>query len=114
MQVTLQLEPLFKQSVTNEKESDEDMGERLLGFGSSYEFGDVMWYPSEKSVVYKKAFRVAMETEGDGANEFVGFQPQEVSVLEAVRELGKPWEGGEREAMTVRVSFERKGTEFCF
>jgi hypothetical protein len=88
-QVTLQLEPLFKQSVTLVMRPDRGLENRLLGFARAFEFGDITWYPSQRVAAFKQARRVAMEAEGDGSNDFVGFQAQEVALVEAVRELGK-------------------------
>ena len=80
---------MFKHSITNEKESDVDIEERIIEFGLAHEFGDVTWHPSQKSVVYKKDFRVPIDTEGDGVNDFIGFEPIDPIVVEANRALGK-------------------------
>ena len=88
LQVTLQLEPMFKHSITNEEASDDDIEERVKEFGLAYEFGDLSWLLSQKTVVYKKDFRVPIDTEGDGFNDFIGFEPISPLVAEAVRALG--------------------------
>ena len=84
----MQLEPLFKRSITNEKESDEDIEDRIVEFGLTHEFGDLTWHPARNKVVYKKDFRVPIDTEGDGLNDFIGFEPISPLVAEAVRALG--------------------------
>ena len=79
---------MFKRSITNENESDDDMEEKILEFGLTYEFADLTWHPSENMVVYKKDFRVPIDTEGDGSNHFIGFQPIYPIVAEAPRAAG--------------------------
>ena len=65
------------------------MEERIIEFGFTHEFGDVTWHPSQNSVVYKKDFRVPIDTEGDGVNDFIGFEPVDPIVAETNRALGK-------------------------
>ena len=80
---------MFKRSIANVNEPDDDMEERILEFGSTYEFGDLTWHPSLNFVVYKNDFRVPIDTEGDGVNDFIGFEPVDPIVAETNRALGK-------------------------
>ena len=85
----MQLEPMFKHSITNEEESDDDIEERIKEFGLTYEFGDLSWTPSQKTVVYKKDFRVPIKTEGDGVKDNPAFVPTDPTEAVTFRALGK-------------------------
>lgn len=68
-QVTLQLEPLFKRSVTFlTNDSDADLAEVVDVWGLQHEFGDIMWLPGQGKVVLRKDDRVDISTPGDGLN----------------------------------------------
>ncbi|KAF8673667.1 hypothetical protein HU200_048414 [Digitaria exilis] len=68
-QVTLQLEPLFKRSVTFvTNDSDADLAEMVDVWGLQHEFGDIMWLPGQGKVVLRKDDRVDISTPGDGLN----------------------------------------------
>jgi FAD-dependent oxidoreductase len=82
-QVTLQLQPLFKRSITNIQTDDFDLESRILVFGLEHEFADVAWYPSQQKVVYRVDDRVPVNMPGDGVNDFIGFRPT-LSVLLAI------------------------------
>ncbi|KAI9093900.1 hypothetical protein K1719_026898 [Acacia pycnantha] len=58
-QVTFQLQPLFKRSITYEMRSDSDLGEELIRFGKEHEFGDVSWYPTQKMAVFREEHQEA-------------------------------------------------------
>ncbi|KAI5081800.1 hypothetical protein GOP47_0001543 [Adiantum capillus-veneris] len=90
--VSLQVEPLFKRSITNEFLMDADMEDRILSFASTYEFGDVLWHPSQRKAVYKMDSRVWMNAPGDGVNDFIGFRAFDVAVVEASRILETSFE----------------------
>lgn len=90
--VKLQLEPLFKRSITNEVLDDADMEERILQFAFAHEFGDVVWHPSQHTAVYRKDNRVSENAFGDGVNDFIGFRPIDVLVVEASRALETSFE----------------------
>ena len=79
---------MFKHSITKETESDADVEERIIKFGLTHEFGDLTWNPSQNSVVYKKDFRVPIETQGDGVNDYIGLEPVDPIAIEANRALG--------------------------
>ncbi|KAL0327546.1 UNVERIFIED_CONTAM: L-gulonolactone oxidase 3 [Sesamum angustifolium] len=42
--------------------------------GKKYEFGDIQWYPSRHTAVYRYDDRLPINTSGDGVYDFVGFQ----------------------------------------
>ncbi|MBA0731961.1 hypothetical protein Gogos_016079 [Gossypium gossypioides] len=53
--------------------------------GKKYEFGDITWYPSKHTAVYRYDSRVPMDTPGDGINDFLGFQSNEILISKSVR-----------------------------
>ncbi len=89
-EVTLQLEPLFKRKVTL-KTVRNDMGleDAIIDLATAYEFGDVHWYPSQYTVVYRLDERVPLTTSGDGVFRYLGFQPIPGAQIGAVRATGK-------------------------
>ncbi|KAH9309829.1 hypothetical protein KI387_037740 [Taxus chinensis] len=74
-QVTLQLQPMFKRSITNVKRDDLDLENNIIDFGMAHEFGDVTWYPEQRKVIYRVDDRVPLNQSGDGVNDFIGFRP---------------------------------------
>ena len=68
--------------------SDDDIEERVKEFGLAYEFGDLSWLLSQKTVVYKKDFRVPIKTEGDGVKDNPAFVPTYPTEAETYRALG--------------------------
>lgn len=65
-QVKLQLEPLFKRSITYLTKNDSDLGDEAITFGRKHEFGDMIWYPSQREVVYRLDDRVSGHVAGNG------------------------------------------------
>ncbi|WCJ22496.1 D-arabinono-1 4-lactone oxidase family protein [Euphorbia peplus] len=51
--VTLQLQPLFKRSITFMDKNDDDLADEAVHFGYKHEFADVVWYPSQHMAVYR-------------------------------------------------------------
>ena len=88
VQVTLQLQPLFKRSITNIQTDDFDLESRILMFGLEHEFADGAWYPAQKKAVYRVDDRVPVNSPGDGVNDFIGFRPTPTVFLAALREAG--------------------------
>lgn len=86
MQVTLQLQPLFKRSITNIQSDDFDLESRILLFGLEHEFADVAWYPAQRKAVYRVDDRVPVNTPEDGINDFIGFRPTSTVFLAILRE----------------------------
>ncbi|XP_038882597.1 LOW QUALITY PROTEIN: probable L-gulonolactone oxidase 6 [Benincasa hispida] len=84
-QVTLKLEPMFKRSITYLKRDDKDLGDEVVSFGRSYEFGDMIWYPSQRKVVYRIDSRVPSNTSGNGFYDFIPFRPTPSLALALVR-----------------------------
>ncbi|EFJ06711.1 hypothetical protein SELMODRAFT_430460 [Selaginella moellendorffii] len=87
MVVTLELEPMFKRSVTNVGTSDVGLEDKIVAFGNEHEFGDVIWYPSKREAVYRIDDRVPVDIPGDGVNDFIGFQPTLAPAIVAQRAL---------------------------
>jgi len=94
VQVTLQLQPLFKRSITNIQTDDFDLESRILVFGLEHEFADVAWYPSQQKVVYRVDDRVPVNMPGDGVNDFIGFRPTLSVFLAITRAAGKRIQNG--------------------
>jgi L-gulonolactone oxidase len=89
VQVTLQLQPMFKRSITNVQQDDFDLENRIAQFGLEHEFGDVTWYPAQRKVVYRVDDRVPVNTSGNGVNDFIGFRPTFSPLLATARRAGK-------------------------
>ncbi|XXG43349.1 hypothetical protein AAC387_Pa01g3403 [Persea americana] len=84
-QVTLKLQPLFKRSITNLVRDDSDLGDQAISFGNQHEFGDMIWYPSQRRVVYRIDDRVLSDATGNGRNDFIGFRSTSTLALALVR-----------------------------
>ncbi|AES93614.2 D-arabinono-1,4-lactone oxidase-like protein [Medicago truncatula] len=81
-QVTLQLEPLFKRSLTYLTKNDSDLGDELITFGKKHEFADVTWYPSQQKVLYRIDDRVSsVNTFGNGLYDSIGLRSTPSSTL---------------------------------
>lgn len=81
-QVTLQLEPIFKRSITYEAKDDHDLADQVLSFGNLHEFADFTWYPSQQKVVYRFDDRVPLDVEGEGRYDYLAFQPTSRAMVE--------------------------------
>jgi len=88
VQVTLNLEPLFKRSLTYLIKDDSDLGDELASFGRKHEFADVTWYPSQQKAVYRIDDRVSVNTSGNGLYDFFPFRPTLSAALTVVRATG--------------------------
>ncbi|XP_068634524.1 probable L-gulonolactone oxidase 6 [Aristolochia californica] len=84
-QVTLKLEPLFKRSITLATSNDSDLSEKALTFGHQHEFADLIWYPSQRMVLYRIDDRVSSNASGNGKSDFVGFRSTTALTLALVR-----------------------------
>ncbi|XP_073135813.1 L-gulonolactone oxidase 3 [Henckelia pumila] len=84
--VTLSLEPGFKRSITlNYTNDDGTLEYEFMDHAKNYEFGDIQWYPSRHTVVYRYDNRVPLSISGDGVNDFVGFQSNFAIIAKTVR-----------------------------
>ncbi|OMO91065.1 hypothetical protein COLO4_18675 [Corchorus olitorius] len=90
--VKLSLEPKFKRSITYNFTDDSLIETKFIEHGKKYEFGDIAWYPSKHTAVYRYDSRVSMDTPGDGINDFLGFQANEILISESVRATEKAFE----------------------
>ena len=88
-QVTLQLQPMFKRSITNVQQDDFDLENRIAQFGLEHEFADVTWYPAQRKVLYRVDDRVPVNTSGNGISDFIGFRPTFSPLLATSRIAGK-------------------------
>ncbi|KAF2286965.1 hypothetical protein GH714_036363 [Hevea brasiliensis] len=65
----------------------------LLGvISKKYEFGDITWYPSRKTAVYRYDFRVPLTASGNGEFDFLGFQSNSIVVSQSTRAAEKSLE----------------------
>ena len=87
-QVTLQLEPMFKRSITNRVQRDEDFEKTVSSFAATTEFGDITWFPGQGKVVYRDDVRLPLTAPGKGKNDFQIFQPQLSVLAAALRKSG--------------------------
>lgn len=88
LQVTLQLQPLFKRSITFSVKRDVDLGDQVARFGYQHEFADMTWYPSQRKVAYRIDDRVSSNVSGNGLNNFIGFRSMVSAVLAILRTTG--------------------------
>jgi len=88
-QVTFQLQPMFKRSLTFVMQNDSDFGDQAVTFGEKHEFADFLWLPSQGKVVYRMDDRVPVNTSGNGLFDFFPFRPQLSVALAIIRSLGK-------------------------
>nr|XP_027098253.1 probable L-gulonolactone oxidase 6 isoform X2 [Coffea arabica] len=84
-QVTLQLQPLFKRSITYVQKNDSDFGDQASTFGRQHEFADFTWYPSQRKVVYRIDDRVPSNTTGNALYDFMGFRSTPSLFLALIR-----------------------------
>ncbi|KAJ1690385.1 hypothetical protein LUZ63_014540 [Rhynchospora breviuscula] len=84
-QVTLQLQPMFKRSLTFVTRSDEDLAEQAVKFGHRHEFADLAWYPGHRKVLYRKDDRVPVNVSGNGNYDFIGFRATPTLAIEINR-----------------------------
>ncbi|KAI3989624.1 hypothetical protein MKX01_036233 [Papaver californicum] len=84
-QVTLELQPLFKRSLTIVREDDSDLATRATTFGKEHEFGDITWYPYQRRALYRLDDRVSLNKSGNGLNDFTGFRSTLTPALAVVR-----------------------------
>lgn len=82
------MEPLFKRSITYITKDDTDLGDELVTFGRKHEFGDVIWYPSQKKAVYRIDDRVSVNASGNGSYNFFPFRSTASAALAVVRSTG--------------------------
>ncbi|KAG6507459.1 hypothetical protein ZIOFF_032804 [Zingiber officinale] len=87
-QVTLQLEPMFKRSVTNRVVPDVAFENSISSFAATTPYGDIIWYPSQAVVVYRDDFKLPVSTPGTGLNDFIGFRAQPTLVITSTRAAG--------------------------
>ncbi|KAM3309525.1 hypothetical protein ACQJBY_030657 [Aegilops geniculata] len=73
-QVTLQLQPMFKRSVTFLERDDSDLAAQVAVWGDRHEFGDMTWLPRQGKVIYREDDRVHVSSPGDGLNDYLGFR----------------------------------------
>lgn len=83
--VKLSIEHRFKRSITYNFTKDDDIEEVYAEHAKKYEFGDIAWYPSRHTAVYRYDSRVSLNASGDGINDFIGFQPNSILISESVR-----------------------------
>uniref|UniRef100_A0A803NBS8 L-gulonolactone oxidase n=2 Tax=Chenopodium quinoa TaxID=63459 RepID=A0A803NBS8_CHEQI len=95
--VKLSLEPAFKRSITYDFTKDDDIEQIYVNHAKKFEFGDITWYPSKYTAVYRYDNRVDINTSGDGINDFLGFQSQSVLVSMATRSTEKAFENSKDE-----------------
>uniref|UniRef100_R7WBB6 L-gulonolactone oxidase n=1 Tax=Aegilops tauschii TaxID=37682 RepID=R7WBB6_AEGTA len=73
-QVTLQLQPMFKRSVTFVERDDSDFAAQVAVWGDRHEFGDMTWLPRQAKVIYREDGRVDVSSPGNGLNNYLGFR----------------------------------------
>uniref|UniRef100_M8C5S2 Uncharacterized protein n=1 Tax=Aegilops tauschii TaxID=37682 RepID=M8C5S2_AEGTA len=73
-QVTLQLQPIFKRSVTFLARDDSDLAAQVALWGDLHEFGDMTWLSRLGKVIYREDNRVDVSSPSDGLNGYLGFR----------------------------------------
>ncbi|KAL6010779.1 hypothetical protein ACLOJK_001221 [Asimina triloba] len=79
---------MFKRSTTYRVARDTTFEQTIESFGSTTEFGDITWYPSQARVVYRDDARVPTTTAGNGQNDFTGFRAQLSLIIASTRAIG--------------------------
>lgn len=90
--VTFSLERGFKRSITFNFTKDDGIENEFMGHAKKYEFGDIQWYPSRHTAVYRYDNRVPLNTSGDGVFDFLGFQSNAILVSKATRASEKAFD----------------------
>ncbi|KAK1375823.1 L-gulonolactone oxidase [Heracleum sosnowskyi] len=90
--VTLAVENGFKRSITYNFTDDREIEDEFIEHGKKHEFGDITWYPSRHTAVYRNDDRVSLSTPGDGVNDFIGFQSNLNLVSKSDRAAEKAFE----------------------
>ncbi|KAJ8526586.1 hypothetical protein K7X08_029063 [Anisodus acutangulus] len=105
--VTFQLEPAFKRSVRFNFTNDSHIEDEIIKHARQNEFGDIQWYPSRHTAVYKYDNRVPLDTSGGGVNDFLGFQSNPILLSKSVRATEKGFENTRNEGgkCTMASSF---------
>ncbi|KNA16804.1 hypothetical protein SOVF_085900 [Spinacia oleracea] len=102
--VKLSLEAAFKRRITYDFTKDDDIEDKYINHAKKYEFGDITWYPSKYTSVYRYDDRVDFNTSGNGINDFLGFQSQSVLISQATRSLEKSFESTKDENGKCRMA----------
>ena len=79
---------MFKGSITNRVQRDENFEKTVSSFAATTDFGDIAWYPGQGKVVYRDDVRLLLNAPGKGKNDFEGFQPQLSVLIGAIRKSG--------------------------
>ncbi|CAN1238955.1 L-gulonolactone oxidase 3 [Linum grandiflorum] len=90
--VTLSLEKGFKRSITFNFTDDSQIENIFKQHAMENEFGDITWYPSRHTAVYRYDNRVPLETPGDGNFDFIGFQANSILISKSTRAAEKALE----------------------
>ncbi|XP_071718045.1 L-gulonolactone oxidase 3 [Rutidosis leptorrhynchoides] len=90
--VTLRLEKGFKRSISFNFTDDNGVEDAFMTHAKAHEFGDITWYSSKHTAVYRHDDRVSLTTKGDGTNDFLGFQSALVAVSKSTRATEKQLE----------------------
>ncbi|KAM7493302.1 hypothetical protein LguiB_027911 [Lonicera macranthoides] len=90
--VTFKLEPAFKRSITYNFTNDDGIEDEFKEHAKKHEFGDITWYPSRHTAVYRYDDRVPLNTSGDGVNDFIGFQSNLILLSKSIRATEKSLE----------------------
>ncbi|XP_010451223.1 PREDICTED: probable L-gulonolactone oxidase 4 [Camelina sativa] len=98
-QVTFELQPMFKRSLTYDMINDSDFGDQAVSFGEKHEFADFIWLPSQGKVVYRIDDRVPLNTSGGGLFNFFPFRPQLSEALAIDRSIEESDEANENANM---------------
>ncbi|CAL9766611.1 unnamed protein product [Musa acuminata subsp. burmannicoides] len=75
-QVTLQLEPMFKRSITHRVLGDVGFEQTISSYAVTTYYGDISWFPSQGRVVYRDDIKVPITTKGKGENDLLVFRAQ--------------------------------------
>ncbi|KAL1202224.1 L-gulonolactone oxidase 3 [Cardamine amara subsp. amara] len=95
--VKLSIEKAFKRSMTYNFTSDVALEDIFMEHGKKFEFGDITWYPSRKTAVYRYDFRSPANVPGNGVNDFIGFQSNPILISKGIRAVEKALESSKNE-----------------
>ncbi|GLJ25478.1 hypothetical protein SUGI_0487820 [Cryptomeria japonica] len=80
-EITFDLQPMFKRSVSVSVKDDHDLENEAERFLRAHTFADISWLPSHRKAVFVANDRVFIDVAGDGSNSLIG-TPITVAAIE--------------------------------
>lgn len=68
--------------------NDSDLADEAVSFGRQHEFADIIWYPSQRKVIYRIDDRVSTNTTDNGLYDATAFRSTPTAALAMIRTNG--------------------------